>query len=320
MYELILRVKEGIPFPTLMVIELLIESALARAQRDGKVIICDYLWMGNHVHMIFVSLCAEACECFYQELQKKITESIKRLLGVHRLNLWEGDAVLAEILDVEAAINTKAYIYANPARANLVETVSEYPGLSTWEAFERCISEDTKACVSKEVPWVRFPSIKKAPSRSLSEKQDHFLHREISSKAKKRHVLQVFPNAWMNVFKVKEKSEIALINRRIKDRIKESEEDARIVRLKDGKKLIGKEQLTRQAILHPHTPKKRDRRVFVISSSKELRLSYISMHNEICAECARCYIQWKLCDFSVKWPPGTFPPSPGVRASAIVLQ
>jgi len=37
MYELALRVKEGIPFPTLMVIALIIESALARAQRDGKV-------------------------------------------------------------------------------------------------------------------------------------------------------------------------------------------------------------------------------------------------------------------------------------------
>ena len=48
-YELILRVSNKLPFVALELVDLILKSALARAQRDNKVIICHHLWMGNHV-------------------------------------------------------------------------------------------------------------------------------------------------------------------------------------------------------------------------------------------------------------------------------
>ena len=175
MFELILGVKEGLPFATLLTVKLIIESSIARAQRDSKVILSDYLWMGNHVHMVLMSLCPESCTRFYQEVQKKITDLFKKLLGLRRLNIWEGDPVLAEILDLDVAISKIAYVYANPARANLVDKISQYPGVSSWSAFKD-VRSDVDATVSKMVPWLRLPSIEKLPCRSLSERQDRFMY------------------------------------------------------------------------------------------------------------------------------------------------
>ncbi len=316
-FELELRVKEGIAFPTLLTMNLIIESAMARAQRDDKIEICDYVWMGNHVHMLFVSRDAQACVNFYQEVQKKICESMKRLLGLPRLNIWEGDPVLMEILDVEAVIERKAYLYANPARADLVDKISDYLGVTTWDAFLSSMSVDTE--ISRLVPWIQLPTIRKLPSRKLSEVQDLHFARGLRLAAKNQHVLKVRPNGWMNVFGIKDENEVAEINQRIKERIAEKEEAARQVRKEKGKTVIGKWALARQAILMPHTPKKRERRIFVYSSIKELRIAYIKAHNEICEVCVECYRRWRFGDCSTPWPPGTFCPALGVFASALVI-
>ncbi len=97
-YELDIRVKSGLPFACLRLIKLVLKSAPARAQRDNKVTICHHHWQANHLHMLLIPQDAELCVYFYQELQKKVTEAMKRLLGVRRLNLWEGDPILAEVL------------------------------------------------------------------------------------------------------------------------------------------------------------------------------------------------------------------------------
>lgn len=273
--------------------------------------------MGNHLHLLLVALDAQACADFYKEIQKKLTDSLKCLLGLHKLRLWEGDPVVAEILDIEAAIKKKAYVYANPARANLVSSISLYPGSSSWEAFNSA-SSTIEAEVSRLIPWIRQPAIPKAPRRSLSEKQDAFLYEKlIASAGKKRHDLALKPNAWMKTFGIKNEKDINEINDRIRARVNAYEEEAAKKRLDEGKPLIGIEALKRQPILMPHTPKERIRRVFVISSIPELRKAYIVMHNEVSAVCAALYKLWKHGAVALRWPPGVFIPSPGVMASAL---
>ena len=112
---------------------------------------------------------------------------------------------------------------------------------------------------------------------------------------------------------------MSAINQRIKAQVLSFEAKAREERLREGRCVIGKEALKRQAILKPHTPKKRERRVFVISSIKELRIAFIEMHNAICDKCAECYTKWRRGDTSTSWPPGTFRPPLGVMASALVF-
>ena len=315
-YELILRVKEGLPFAPLAVINLLLLSALARAQRDIKVTICHVVWMSNHVHIILVAHDPTQCIYFIQEVQKKITDYLKRLLGRRRLSLWEGDPVLAQILDVERAVEKIAYIYANPASADLVDSIADYPGISTWSHFSTAPSQ-TKFSCSETVPWIRLPAIDQLPSPALSSRQDRHIANKLKSTAKIEHQLTYHPNAWLEALRVRDEASVAAINQRIKLRLREIEDEARERRRVTNKKVLGAERLMRQPILKAHLPKQRGRRIYVITSSRTLRLKFILTMRWIKDRCRECYQRWKLGDFSVQWPPGTFRPGLAPAASLI---
>jgi len=312
-YELILRVKSGLPFPALLLVNFLIKCALARTQRDMKVILCHILWMGNHAHILFVSLDTQACVNFSQELQKKVTEMFKRLTGKHRLSLWEGDAVLAEVLDVEAAVSRIAYIYSNPARAGLVESISDYPGVSSWEAFSHC-APSTLEVVREEVLCPRLPMIEKLPSFTLTDAQDQHITQKLHAKCKRAHLLELYPNAWMESFGITDREEIASRNKQIREGIRENEADARKKRTKP---VLGSHRLKRQIIFKEHTPKRRERRVYFYSSLMELRISFLEAFRRFSERCTECYRRWMEGDLQVEWPPGAFRPMMGPLAVVI---
>jgi hypothetical protein len=52
LYEICFRAREGIPFASWQPMKLIIEAILARVQRDEKLTICHYIWMGNHPYRI----------------------------------------------------------------------------------------------------------------------------------------------------------------------------------------------------------------------------------------------------------------------------
>lgn len=315
-YELILRVREGLPFSTLEVIKLLLEGVIARAQRDNKVTICHYLWMGNHAHIILIPSNTELCVNFYQEVQKKITETFKRLLGKLRLNLWEGEPVLAQILDPDKMIQRIAYLYANPAKANLVESIADYPGLSSWVAFNT-VGKKLEANVKQCVPWIQLPSIKRLPTRSLSRVQDAVKASMLKKTALLWHDLELKPNAWMNTFGFETDRDADQFFQRVKDSIYQMEQEAATLRIEKGQTVIGKKALREEAILKPHTPKKRERRIYVLTTLKELRIDFIRSMKEFCCECYRCYLLWKNGEQFVLWPPGAFRPMAPPLATAI---
>lgn len=316
-YELILRVREGLPFVALDLIKLLIEGILARAQRDNKVILCHYLWMGNHVHILLIPLNTELCVSFYQEIQKKITETFKRLLGKYRLNLWEGEPVLAQILDPDKMTQRIAYLYANPAKADLVETISDYPGLSTWDAFN-AVGKKIDGSTKRLVPWIRLPNIKVLPSLSISRLEDTLKTSILKKSALLSHELELQPNAWMKAFGFKTDLDAEDYFQKICSSIDQMEMNAALVRTEQGKTVVGKRRLREQSILKRHTPQKRERRIYVFTTLNELRIDFIRSMKEFCLECRECYLAWKNGNQFVSWPPGAFRPMAPPLATAIL--
>lgn len=123
--------------------------------------------MGNHAHILLIAKDSEACKRFYTELQKKITDCIKRLLGINNLKLWQGRPNVALIADIDTAVDRIAYLYGNPSRADLVDSIEDYPGYSSYTAFRAGISKlDYKEAV--KVPWIRLNSIEPLPRSDLS--------------------------------------------------------------------------------------------------------------------------------------------------------
>lgn len=315
MYEIVFRAREGLPLPTLEIVRAIILSALARTQRDEKVVICHYMWMGNHPHIGCIALDPEAFVAFYQELQKKLTESLKKLLGRDHLHLWEGEPMVAEILDIEAAIGRIAYWYANPANANLVETVEEYPGVSTWQDFVD--AEDSVDAVSQHVvPWIRLCALRQLPSNKLSRQQDMFIANKLRHSAKQSHILSIYPNRWMKIFGVDTKKGVRYWNQRMLSLLDQKQNLVRSERIAKGKGVLGAHRLKEQPLIKSHIPKKRERRIYVLSTIAQLRIDFIAEMEALCKICIEYYRRWKAGDRSINWPPGIFrPPAPPIASS-----
>ena len=304
-YEFCFRAKEGLPLPTWELINLLINSALARTQRDDKITICHHLWMGNHVHIIAIVHDAQEAVDFMQELQKKLTESIKRLLGKEHLNIWEGSAMMAIITDPEKVIDRLAYLYANPASADLVDTIEDYPGVSSWQEYKSSPHQIDAKC-SKKIPWVRQPLVPKLSSRRLTRIEDRAITASVSkASSKKTHNLTVYPNAWMKAFGITESKDVEVWNKRAVELIRQKEDAARESRGK--KKVLGVERLRREAIFKEHIPKEKREKIFVLSSDVKLRIKYINYIKTKADEACALYAPWTN-GHQVGWPPGVFRP------------
>ncbi|MCI5065270.1 hypothetical protein MRY87_06065 [bacterium] len=232
-YELCIRTKFGLPFVPTQYMNALLMSVMARAQRDKKIIIHHFIWMPNHLHLIFTALDAEKCHRFYGEVQKQLTEIIKKLTGQSSLSLWKGNAAsLLPIHDIDTAKHSIAYFYANPARADYVDDISLYPGFSSWEHFSSAMESNSPllAEFSSQTPWIRTRFLSQLPAGSISEEQGEALADRWKERASRHsslvHTLSVQPNGWMKAFGIDSQEGINEVNGDILQKITELEQEA----------------------------------------------------------------------------------------------
>ena len=306
-YEICFRAKQGLPLVAYRVIDLIIASSLARAQRDDKVDLCHDLWNGSHAHMFIVAWDSYQCVNFYSEVQKKITEALKRLLGITHIQIWEGRVTVIEIRDLEKAKNRIAYLYANPAQDNLEESIDKFPGYSSWKSFLRC-KDSLSAQDKKLIPWLRLPSIPKLSSPTLTTKEDDKLVRLLKARNRKLHELIRKPNAWMKCYGTKTDKETTEINNEIIKKLREVEKEEENKRKEKGWKVMGAAKLRSQPILAYHIPKKRERKIYVMASDNQDRIDAIEEQKDYSDKCDECYECWRRGDFTVVWPEGAFKP------------
>jgi len=273
--------------------------------------------MANHPHIIIIIKDAEAAKRFYAELKKKLTDSLKAMLGFNYLHLWEPRPNVSRLRYFEDVMAKIAYVYANPSRADLVDSIEEYPGYSSYDDFRNCPNE-VEAKVSELVPWIRHSRLGRVPA-ILSEKTDEFLTKKYQSEAKKKHMLIVEPNLWMKCFGISESQDVADTNKKILEDLKGRELQYKEKRLHDGKRVKGVNRLRKMAIMEEHTPKrsKNDRHIFIQCFDKLTRILLIQEFKEFAALCKQRYREWKAGDFSNPWPPGAFRPPMPPLANAI---
>jgi hypothetical protein len=307
-YEVVSRAREGLPLPPTQLTNTLLKGIMARTQRDNKVTLCNFIWMNNHSHKQLIPNNPENLPSFYGEVQKKITDTLRTLLGRKWLRIWEDRTGVIMIDGLEDAIDRLVYMFCNPAKAGLVDTIDNYPGLSTWSAFLNC-EPDVEAEVHIEAPWYRVDDLPLLPSsHSLSEIQDTKLTQELNSSLNAiPHTLIVKPFAWLKLFGISKPEEIIKIRERIVKEVRVREKEYAEERAKAKRKVIGVQALKSQVYLKPHIPKEKSRKIFVICSDKKRRIRLISMFKAYFLNCKRCFKKRKR-GFKVQWPKGTFTP------------
>jgi len=281
---------------------LFIESIMARLLRSEDVIVCGYVWMSNHVHMQVFSLDCAALTHFHERLKKRLTDFLKGLLNLRQLNLWDNRTTLGEVLDLEAAISRIAYTYLNPVRAGLVRSIDDYTGSNTWREF-LSVPPDVNAVVEKRVPWVLATDIDPLSQANPSLSEERALVDTIRGRAASReqNILKVMPLKWLEAFQIKDPMEIENIRQRIIAQVREEE-----ARLASKRKPV--RRIEGFIVSDDYIPSKKERKVFMYSSCKELRLRFLEKFRRFISRCAECYRLMKEGQIDVPWPLECFKP------------
>ncbi len=308
LYEIVPRSREGLPLPPTDTTNQILTGILARTQRDNKVTLCNFVEMNSHTHQQVIPDDPLKKVKFYMEYQKKVTDSVRKLTKLKCLQLWERRPSVFFMADLEDAIKRIIYLFLNPAKAGLVASIDDYPGLNTWHAFKACAAS-VDAEVAMQAYWTPVSVLETLPdSNRLSPTNDREMARRLrETEGTVEYQLVIKPLAWLGVYGVTDPKRIEAIRQRIIHAVYAGESALAKERLEQGKPILGAERLKQQQYLRPHTPKKKERRIFVICGNDVVRPQIIAAHKDISVRHRRCYQLLKE-GLPHEWPPGTFIP------------
>lgn len=294
--------EEGLLLQSNEVINGVLESSLARAQALHPVKICHFLFESTHVHLILVVNNPDDVPGFMERFKTESAHGINNLLGRDKHTVWCEGYDSPVVLTPGDVLRRIEYIYTNPSKDNLEETIDNYPGLSSWKMFRS--GNHTKLC-----PWIRRRQIKKLPCQALTVSKANSLARKLKDKCCEYHHLTVMPNAWMECFGIMTPEDRTHWNTELVAAIYEKEQEYRKERKRAGKTVIGKQRLIQGPIDRLYQPQRNGRRMWCICSDVALRKTFINMVKALIGKARQVYERWKSGDFSLAFPLGLFAPS-----------
>jgi REP element-mobilizing transposase RayT len=307
------RTEEGLPFVASYLLNFIIEGILARATSMYDITLCHYLFMANHFHMLAVVKNPERVDDFIGYVKAETAHAINRLLGRRQKTVWQAgyDSVIQ--LTAEDTMNKIQYLYNNAAKANLVESINDYPGLSSWKAFK-------SGSHSKECKRVSRNSITPLPAPAVSIAEQLRLKESYKRRSGKKYILKLEPNAWMDCFPETRGIKAEVLNAELFERIETQDTAYSAIRKKDGRRVIGATALRRASMLVEYTPKTYGSKKVFSCADPDLRASFREHYKHLCALAREAYLAWKQGDFSFKIPPGMLAPRVPALVSALPIQ
>jgi len=255
--------------------------------------------MGNHFHMVIVVDDPEDVPRFIKYIKAHSTRQLNRLMGYRKRRIWEDGYDSPVLLDVQSVIEKIAYTYANPAAANLVDAIEDYPGVSSWRLFRAGNNRRSSR-------WVREKKLRRLNLAERSAPQDASVARSLSELSNLNFEFLIEPFAWMECFDETRGQNIEHFRAEILRRIRELEDVARRDR---SRPVVGPLTLTRMGYDTRHQPKKWGKRMFCISADISFRIEFIA-HVQALREIARDVLrQWRAGNILARFPLGLFPPS-----------
>lgn len=290
----------------------IIKSCLAAAQSLYPVRISHFLVEATHIHLVITVYNPEHVPAFMRHFKTESAHMINSLLGRKKRTLWCEGYDSPTVLTFAKAMMVIAYIYSNPAKDNLVPSIDEYPGFSSWRMFTE------RQCFKV---WKR---LRRPQFRALT-KDSHNLRgytKEANRLLADSSELQTFklePNAWLEVFGVTDPEEQQRINKRVIERVRTLEERAAHLRERENRGVIGRERLTTQRFDLSYRPSRRGKRMWCLAERRAIRMAYIRMFKKLKEEARRVLALWRQGDVTERYPPGLYPPSFPKLANVLVV-
>lgn len=303
-YELCFRTQDGLPLTSARYLKRIIKGCLAAAQTKYRVTICQYLVMPNHIHMIVkVDNPEDVCR-FVLYFKRESSHAINRLMGRTNRTVWVERYFSPMILDLDKVIDRIVYILANPAKAGLVSSLSDYPNLSSWSALLN--GDESTMC--KRVPRA---AIEPLPKRPLTEKEALALDQHLANKSVGKFYLTIEPFAWITAFA--STANVDDIRKTIIARLQKLESSYAALRKTPP---LGANKLISQSIFKEYVPTNFGNKMICLASSKALRVRFISFFKKQ-AKIARDAFKEIRSGGNVIFPPSFFQPGCFLLANLI---
>jgi len=296
-------VEEGLMFPPNPLINTIMMSVMARAQTLYPVHVCHFLLEATHTHLLIVVEDPDCVKNFMKMFKAESAHAVNRLLGKKKHTVWCEGYDSPSLLDVTKVIEKIQYIYINPAKDKLEDSIDNYVGLSSWRAYK----EGKEEFVST-VPWIRRSTIGKLSSASLTMQQLEHEARSLEDVTKEKQDFILRPNAWMESLGIVEENEQKRINQVILDGVYSKEQEYRQERKKEDKQVIGSEKLARTPIGREYQPDRSGKRMLCLCSDVKLRKRYIAAVKRVRKQGVEVFHMWKGGNCSKKYPRGLYAP------------
>jgi REP element-mobilizing transposase RayT len=299
------RTEQGLPFVCHAYMELVLWGILARAQHLYPVKVCHFIFMGNHLHFLLLAEEPTDVVNFINRIKTETSHAVNRFLGNQgRRTVWCDSYDCVPVLTIEDVLNKISYIYTNPAQSHLVESIEEYPGVSSWEMYKA-------GKVSKDAKWINRSRIQRSVKNMQPWERDAYA-RELEDKSLESHTFVLSPDAWKEAFNYK--GEVKL---EIEKRVQLAEKLLKEEREKNKQSVVGRKSLKAQKIDRPFSPKKFGRRMWCICRDVEKRVKFISYIKSLRRKAKEVVARWNRGDFSVQYPLGLFAPKPQAYANRL---
>jgi len=295
-------VEEGLLLLANPLCEAIIKSCFARAQHMHPVDICHLVVESTHLHLLLVVNDPDDVSGFIRYFKTESAHMLNRVLGRAKRTIWCEGYDSPVVLTPIRALTAIAYLYSNPAKDNLVETIGIYPGVSSWRMFLQ--KEYTKL-------WKRLrrPALRELPPAShgllgYTEEAERLL-----TDASKSHEFRLSPNAWLEAFGIVEPKEQQKWNATLVARVKTLELRAAKKRAVAARSVMGRERLINQPLNTTYRPKRSGKRMCCLSEDRSTRIDFINFLKDLYAEARKIAERWKLGDYALPFPLGLYPPS-----------
>ena len=312
-YHITNRTAEGLPFVPNKYIELLIGGLLARTQEKYPGIILNAIvFMGNHYHMIAtINTDPATLSAFMGYFQGELSGIIHRLTGVCNKRLWATKFKATELLTPEVVLNKLDYLYSNPVASNLVESIGDWEGFSSWH--------ELNGGGRREYRWISDSLIEnRLPRGQFTDASIASLVDSISSIGGGPRPFHCDPFFWKRCFRETKNVPDMELRQELLARIKETEEEYRGGREEDGFPVMGANKLRYQSIYKDYKSRKFGNTPTCESTCQEAASLFRDAYRAFREQCIKVYNSWKRGLFDLLLPPGAFYPPLRPRATILV--
>ena len=304
------RTEVGLPFVASILMNLILWGIIARAKEQFAVKVCHFIFMANHFHMLLVVDNPEDLSRFIGYVKAESAHAVNRLLGRRQRTIWKDGYDSPILLSAHDAIKCIRYIYANPSKANLVTTIADYPGVSSWGMF-------IKGLTKRSCKRLRRNQLEPLKSPAMGVNEQKRLTRAYETESISEHEFVLEPDAWMDCFPELKREEKAGINARILKGLRKDEERYARRRARANKEVLGSTFLRQESMTKEHEPTTFGRKTICICYDCSRRRAFIEIFREVCAEARMVYERWRRGELTAKLPPGLFAPRVPSLVSAL---